>query len=322
LKRDGIIALAALLVVAGVCFGLAAVRPPFQPTPSKAFTFDLGMNPQATTGGKVVIRVNGEPITQTEFEAAFAQLPDEVQRQFSSEPGKMAFAEQLVRLKLLEQEARKLGMDQDPRVSAVLAADRTNILANAAAQKIVAKPTDEAVRKYYDQNRDRFVVVDISHIVFAYQGGQISPRAGRRPLTEQEAVQNALIAWQELKKGADFAALARRESDDIQTAQKGGELGRFTRGMLPQELEAKVWALQPGHFSDPIPSPLGVHIFRLNSRDPQTIDQVRASISQQVRQQNMFDRVELIHRNSKIDFDPKFFPDAKNWQRSAGKRPS
>ena len=92
--------------------------------------------------------------------------------------------------------------------------------------------------------------------------------------------------------------------------------------MLPPELEAKVWSLQPGHFSDPIPSPLGVHIFRLNSRDQQTIDQVRATISQQVRQQNMFDRVELIHRNSKIDFDPKFFPDAKNWQRSAGKRPS
>jgi hypothetical protein len=92
--------------------------------------------------------------------------------------------------------------------------------------------------------------------------------------------------------------------------------------MMPPELEARVWALQPGQISDPIPSPLGVHIFRLNSRDPQSLDKVRATISQRVRQQNMFDRVELIHRNSKIDFDPKFFPDAKNWQRSARKRPS
>ena len=91
MKRDVIIAIAALLVVVGVCFGLAAVRPPFQPTPSKAFTYDLGVNPQAARGGKVVMRVNGEPITQTEFEAAFAQLPDEMQRQFSSEPGKMYF---------------------------------------------------------------------------------------------------------------------------------------------------------------------------------------------------------------------------------------
>jgi parvulin-like peptidyl-prolyl isomerase len=322
LKKDAIIGFIALLVVAAVCFGLAAVRPQFQPTPSKAFTYDLGVNPQAAPSGKVVIRVNGEPITQTEFEAAFAQLPQEMQRQFLSETGKMAFAEQLVRLKLLEQEARKAGVDQDPKVTAVLAADRTNILASAAAQKIVATPTEEAVRKYYEQNRDKFATVDISHIVFAFQGGKIPPRGGRRPATEQEAVNNALAGWQELRKGADFAALARRESDDAQTAQQGGHLGRFTRGMLPPELEAKVWALQPGQISDPIPSPLGVHIFRLNSRDLQPIDQVRATISQQVRQQNMFDRVEVIHRNSKIDFDPKFFPGAKNWQRSSGKRPS
>ena len=322
MKKDAIIGLIALLVVGGVCFGLAAVRPPFQPTPSKAFTYELGVNPQAAPGGKVVMRVNGEPIMQTEFEAAFEQLPDDMRRQFASEPGKVAFAEQLIRLKLLEQEARKLGIDQDPKVSALLAADRINILANAAAQKIVAKPTDEALRKYYDQNRDKFATVDISHIVFAYQGGQIPPRAGRRPGTEQEAVNNALVAWQELKKGADFATLARRESDDAQTAQQGGELGRFARGMLPPELESKVWALEPGKISDPIPTPLGVHIFRMNARAPQPMEQVRASVSQHVRQQNMFDRVELLRRNSKIDLDPKFFPDAKNWQRSAGKRPS
>jgi hypothetical protein len=318
-KKDAIIGSIALLVVAGVCYGLAAVRPPFQPTPSKAFTYELSVNPHGPSSGKVVMRVNGEPITQTEFEAAFTQLPDDMQRQFASEPGKMAFAEQLVRLKLLEQEARKLGIDQDPKVSALLAADRINILANAAAQKIVAKPTDEAVRKYYDENRDRFTTIDISHIVFAYQGGQIPPRAGRRALTEEEAVNHALVVWQQLKKGASFAEVARRESDDVQTAQQGGELSRFTRGMLPQELENRVWALQPGQISDPIPSPLGVHIFRLNARAAQTMDQVRASITQHVRQQNMFDRVEILRRNSKIDFDPKFFPDTK---RPAGKRPS
>lgn len=322
MKRDGIIAIAALLVVAGVCFGLAAVRPPFQATPSKAFTYDLGVNPQAAPSGHVVMRVNGEPITQAEFEVAFAQLPEDVQRQFASEPGKMGFAEQLVRLKLLEQEARKLGIDRDPKVSAQMAADRSNILANAAAQKIVAKPTDAVVRKFYNENKARFDTVDISHIVFAYQGGQVPPRGGRRPVTEQEAVNKALAVYEELKKGADFAALARRESDDVQTAQRGGELGRFSSGMMPPELETQVWSLQPGQISAPVPSPLGVHIFRMNVREAQPVEQVAASISQHVRQQNMFDRVELLRRNSKVDFDPKFFPDAKNRQRSVGKRPS
>ena len=189
-----------------------------------------------------------------------------------------------------------------------------NLLANAAAQKLVATPTDEAVRTYYKENSGRFEAVDISHIAFAYQGGRIPPRGGRRPPSQAEAVNKALAAYRELKNGADFADVASRESDDAESAQRGGQLGHFTVGALPQELEARIWALQPGQYSGPIPSPLAIHIFRMNSRGIAPIEQVRAGITQRVRQQNMFDRVEILRRGAKVDFDPKFFPDAKSWR--------
>src|SRR5713101_3809093 len=79
MKKDAIISGLAVLVIAAVSFGLSAVRPPFQPTPSKPFTYELGVAPQGT--GRVVLRVNGEPLTETEFEAIFKQLPEDVQHQ-------------------------------------------------------------------------------------------------------------------------------------------------------------------------------------------------------------------------------------------------
>jgi peptidyl-prolyl cis-trans isomerase C len=319
-KKDAIIAVLAVLVVAGVCFGLAAVGPGFQPISSKPFTYEAGASPEAV--GHVVIRINGEPVTQSDFEAVFAQLPEDMQRQFASAPGKMAFAEQLIRLKLMEQEARKLGLDRDPKVAAQLAADRANILANAAAQKVIAQPSDAAIRTFYDQNRGRFEAVDISHIVFAYEGGQIRPRDGRRPPTESEAIDKALAVSRRLKKGGDFAAIARQASDEVQTAQKGGELGSFTPGMLPQDLEARIFAMQPGQVSEPIPSPLGVHIFRMNSHVTQPMERVRASIAQRMRQQTMFDRIEILRRSAKIEFDEKYFPQPKIAIPPLAKRPS
>ena len=316
-KKDPIIAIVAILVVAAVCYGLAAVRPPFQPTPSQPYT---GPTPLGKiTTGRVIIRINGEPVTQEEFDAAFHMLPEEMQRQFSNEAGKMAFAEQLVRLKLLEQEAHRTGLDQDPKIAGQLAAQRTDFLADVAADKIVAQPTPQAVEEFYAKNKDRFQTLDLSHILIAYAGGAVPPRAGAA-LPETAAMDKALAVWTELKKGEPFAEAALKYSDDTGSARHGGELGPVAPGMLPQELAGRVFQIPVGQFSSPIPSRLGIHIFRVNSKGTQPLAQIRAAVTQRVRQQNMFDRVEVLRRNAKIDFDEKFFPQAR--QPVSGRKPS
>ena len=232
MRRDAVLALLAVLVVAGVCFGLVAVGPGFHPIASKPFTYEAGASPEPA--GRVVIRINGEPVTQSDFETVFAQLPDEMQRQFASAPGKMAFAEQLIRLKLMELEARRLGLDRDPKVAAQLAADRANILANAAAQKVVAQPSDAAIRTFYEQNRGRFDAVDISHIVIAYEGGQIPPRDGRRPPTEAEAIDKAGGGVRAVEERRRLRCHCSTDFGRGPDSAEGGELGRFTAGMLPR----------------------------------------------------------------------------------------
>jgi len=313
--KDLLIALIVIALVAVICYGLAVSRPPFQPTPSHPFTSsDVG----PSLSGHVVMRVNGEPVTDVEFDAAFRQMPDEMRQQFASEPGKMAFAEQIIRLKLLEQEARKLGLANEPKVAGLLSVERMNVLAAAAAEKLMENPSDEAVRSFYAKNKNQFESVDLSHIVIAYAGSMVAPRNGGKPLSEEEALNKAMLIDQQLKHGADFATLARKVSDDKGTADRGGALGPFSPGMLPPEIESKVLALKVGEISEPLTTRYGIHIFKVTARTSAPMEQVRAGISQQIRQEGIFNQVQAMRRAAKVEFDPKFFPST----RPGGKKPS
>jgi len=316
LKKDLLIALIAILVVGAVCYGLAATRPPFKATESHPFSFAA----ETVHGSRVVLRVNGEAVSQEEFEAAFRQLPEQMRRQFASEPGKIAFAEQLIRMKLLEQEARRLGLQNDPKVAGQIQAQQTDVLAAAAAEKVVPQPSEESVRKFYDANKERLATIDVSHILIAYAGSVVPPRNGGAAPPETEAVNKALSIYDQLKHGADFADLARKFSDDETSASRGGSLGPLSHGTLPRELEAQVFRIPTGHFSGPIPSQFGVHIFKVNARGTRPLEQVRAPIVERVRQEDMARRVEVLRKNAKVVFDPKFFPDTT--KPPAGRKPS
>lgn len=306
MKRDATIALIAIVLTAGICYGLAAIKLDLKPNTSRPYT-TAAVGEQIS--GHVIMRVNGEPVTEEEFEAAYTQLPEDVQRQLSSPQGKTAFAEQLVRYKLLEQEARRLGVDKDPKVAGAISADRTSILATAAAQKLVAAPTDQAVRDFYAGNKGTFDSLEVGHILLAYAGGMAPPRPGKAAPSEAQAAAMAKEIVRQLRASANFAQMALRYSDDVASAERGGELGTFGRGSLPPELEQRVFAMKEGEISDPMPSRFGVHIFRVGKRGTQSIEQVRPAIARRVQQQNTLDRIEVLRKQAKVDFDPKFFPE-------------
>lgn len=318
MRKDITIAIAGIVIVAAICFGLAVMKPDFKPFSSLRST----VSPSKAESGPehVIMHVNGEPITEAEFAAAYSQLPEDMQRQFSSEQGKQSFAEQMVRLKILEQEGKKLGVEKDPRVIGQLAADHTNIIAAATAQKLVAPPTNAAVLKFYNDNRQTFQSMELSHILVAYQGSAVPARDGK-PLTQQDAMKKAQFLEQQLKKGTDFGKLARMYSDDTSSAERDGLLGPFSPGMLPPEIEAHVMRLQPGEVSEPIPSRFGIHIFKAGARSAQPLEQVRQGISRRVQQQATLDKVEEMRKAAKVEFDPKFFPDA-NPKPAGARKPS
>ncbi|MEA2165406.1 MAG: foldase protein PrsA [Thermoanaerobaculia bacterium] len=317
MRKDIAIAITGIAIVAAICFGLAYFKPDFKPFSA----FRSSASTETSGSNHVVMKINDEPVTEAEYQAAFSQLPEEMQRQFASEGGKQAFAEQMVRLKILEQEGRKLGVEKDPKVAGQLAADRTNIIAAATAQKLVPTPTPAAIQKFYDDNKKNFEAMELSHILIAYQGGGVPPRQGNPP-SQQDAMKKAVAIEQQLKQGADFAQLAKQVSDDASSAANGGVLGPFSPGMLPPEIESHITQLQPGQVSDPVPSRYGIHIFKAGAHTSQPLEQVRQGISRRVQQQSTLDRVELMRKAAKVDFDPKFFPESQKPQPPAAKKPS
>jgi peptidyl-prolyl cis-trans isomerase C len=310
LRKDIVIAIAGIAIVAAICFGLAIWKSDMKPFSSLRSGTTTTVTSTSTTGpDHVIMHVNGEPVTESEFAAAFSQLPQEMQQQFASEAGKQAFAEQMVRLKILEQEGRKMNVEKDPKVAGQLAADHTNIIAAATAQKLLPPPNEAAVQKFYDENKKNFEATELSHILVAYEGGAVPARNGK-PLSQRDALKKAQSIAQQAKGGADFAKLAREYSDDAASADKGGVLGPFSPGMLPPEIESHVTALQPGQVSDPVPSRFGVHVFKVGAHTSQPLEQLRPSISRRVQQQATLEKVEQMRKAAKVDFDPKFFPEA------------
>ena len=78
----------------------------------------------------------------------------------------------------------------------------------------------------------------------------------------------------QLRRGANFATLASRKSEDSASARNGGSLGLVTRGTLVKPFEDAAWGLKPGQTSDPVQTPWGYHIIWRP-----TLDQVRDSFA-------------------------------------------
>jgi peptidyl-prolyl cis-trans isomerase D len=85
--------------------------------------------------------------------------------------------------------------------------------------------------------------------------------------------------------GADFAALARKYSEDDGSKVNGGDLDYFGRGRMVAEFETAAFALQPGQISDLVKSQFGYHIIKVTDKKPgatRTLDEVRAQIQDQL----------------------------------------
>ena len=72
----------------------------------------------------------------------------------------------------------------------------------------------------------------------------------------------------QLRRGADFAAAAKRFSGDSASASQGGELGWFRRGVMVKEFEDWAFHLKPGEISDPVETPFGFHIINIERTQP------------------------------------------------------
>lgn len=304
MKKDIVIAAVAVVIVIAVAFGLAALRPGQGPASSASTDKDPAAA-KALGSDNVVMRVNGEPVTEREFNLFVQNAPAEGRQFYGSPAGRRALADELVKLKVLEQEAKRMGVTDDPEVKAQIEMARSQITAARALEKLANQKTDERIPAEYE--KEKASAISLRHILIAYQGGAVPARGGQQPPTEQAAMAKATQLAARLRAGADFAQIARAESDDEQSGANGGMIGPAKPDQLPPDIATVVSKLKPGQMSDPVKTQFGVHIFKV---EQPSLEDLRPMLSQRIRQQVAEEEVKRLQGGAKVDLDPKFFPPA------------
>jgi peptidyl-prolyl cis-trans isomerase SurA len=139
------------------------------------------------------------------------------------------------------------------------------ILAQLVAKKIVpnimVSPT--AIRKFYEDHKDSMAVlpgkVKLAHIILPIKQSEAEQKKG---------FERALEVYKLLLSGGDFGVIAQEFSDDPNSKQFGGMLGKIKKGESFNEFEGKVFDLKPGTVSQPFPTRLGFHIVEVLNKGP------------------------------------------------------
>jgi peptidyl-prolyl cis-trans isomerase C len=203
----------------------------------------------------VLAIVNGKPITQSEFDVRWAELPEARQARYQREGGKKKFLDDLIARELLLQEARRLGLDQTMDVREKTRRFQEQLALDALMREIAnsrVQITQEELEAYYLAHSS--AVLATEHI-----------RAAQ--IIVPTAVQ-ALEVKKQLEEGADFAKLAQKVSIDQATKFRGGDLGPYRKGAAPPEIEAAILTQTPGTVSEPIKVEAGFALVKVISRDP------------------------------------------------------
>ena len=145
--------------------------------------------------------------------------------------------------------------------------------------------SDDDLRKYYAENEKRYTAPEerrASHIlVKADKGAPADERAKAKAKAE------ALLAEVKKNPGA-FAELAKKNSDDPGSGERGGDLDFFGRGAMVKPFEDAAFALKPDEISGIVESDFGYHIIKLTAvrgGDKKPFESVKAEIENEVKTQ-------------------------------------
>ncbi|WP_227763984.1 peptidylprolyl isomerase [Zhaonella formicivorans] len=263
----------------------------------------------------VVATVNGQDITRQEFNEKMegAKAAMELQgMKFDGEQGKVILKmleqevlNQMIQEAVITQDAEKQGIKVEPKKAKeqldqmkkaygeeafkkMLEAQKTNeekltkyilfgLTADELYKKVTAdvKVTEEEAKDYFAKNKEDLVQVKVSHILVEAKEGEATPEQVKKA----EAKAKELIA--RLQDGADFAELAKKESDEPMAKTTGGALeGYFSKSdsmYVPEFTEGALKIAKGTVGAEPVKSPFGFHVIKVEDRKD-TFEQLKEDL--------------------------------------------
>lgn len=271
--------------------------------------------------------VNGSVITQDEFDREMGRVRQQIAGAGRAVDDtqlatiKKDLLERLINRELLFQETQKRGIrvqeqvvsqqmkairdrfpSDDEYKKALKGMDlsepqvRSQIVKGLAIQEFVSKQFEEKAtisaeesRDYYAKNPDAFKQpeqVRASHILI-----MVDPKADQAK--KDEAREKMAQIQQRLKKGDDFAALA-KDLSECPSSEKGGDLGYFGRGQMVKPFEDKAFAMKPGEVSDIVETDVGYHLIKVAEKKPETTvayEEIKGRLDEYLRKTKVDDQL-------------------------------
>jgi peptidyl-prolyl cis-trans isomerase C len=235
----------------------------------------------------VLAKVNGAEIRQSDVALAEEELGPSLAQMdpATKKENVLAF---LIDMKIVAKAAEDKKIEDRPDFKARLAFTRNRLLMdNLLAAEGKAATTDDAMKKVYEEAAKQIEGEQEVH--------------ARHILVETEDDAKAIEA--ELKKGADFAELAKKKSKDPGAAD-GGDLGFFTKDQMVPEFSAVAFALEPGKISDPVKSQFGWHVIKVEekrNRKAPDFEQVKPQIETYVTRKAQAEYVSKLRESAKVE---------------------
>ena len=201
-----------------------------------------------------IVAVEGVVVTPAEIEQEFHRQQDKVKIQYVKvSPDKLKSEAQATPAEIKDyyEKNRAAFRVGEKRSLAILVLDQSKI-----EQSIT--PTDAELRRLYDADRDRFRTperVKARHILLM--------TSGKPPEEDAKMKAKAEDLLKQIKAGADFAALAEKNSEDKGSAAKGGDLGWIVRGQTVKPFEDTAFSLKPKEVSGVVKTEYGYHIIQV-----------------------------------------------------------
>jgi peptidyl-prolyl cis-trans isomerase D len=152
--------------------------------------------------------------------------------------------------------------------------------------------SDAQLRSAYAGSMDNYRMperVKVRHILLMTQG---------KPDAEKKAkLTKAQDLLKQVRGGADFAELAKKNSEDPGSAQQGGDLGFIVKGQTVPEFERYAFSAKPKDISDIITTEYGYHIIQVLEKEPakvKSFDEVKEGLATELKKQSVAEKTQML----------------------------
>ena len=259
----------------------------------------LSVPARAEVLNEVVATVDGNPITSHELDSFIRQSTGGVDPSQLSDADRKKALDLLVTDALIRSESARLGLHaSDAEVDAYInqikqqnqldedslnlalkqqgltlegyrAQIKKEILKNQLVSRQIRQRVNippEEVQRYYEEHQDEFAqpaAIKVRHIFIAVS-------AGASEQDEERALEKVKEAQKRLEDGEDFEDVAKDLSEGPE-ASEGGLLGLMRKGQMQSDLEDAAFSLKTGEVSEPVRSPAGIHILKVDERETESM---------------------------------------------------